>query len=239
MPESIASRLGRRLASSSAVRAFLSNLVSRPQPSHDGRLTLDAFTDLKYAEIIPEGKNIIGKWTKVSGTLSLGYASTIGAYGQLMGGTIEIGRYCQFGPSVAIYTMNHPFNHLTSYVNKALFDGRLKDFQHRGKVRIGHDVWLGHGAIVLPDVVIGNGAIIGAGTIVTRDVPEYSIVAGNPGKILKQRFSDEIIAAVNQLGWWNLSPERLARIEPLFRLDLTEQPETTLKTLREAIYAND
>src|SRR5262245_35297993 len=232
MPESLISRIGRKLASSSFLRTYLADAAAATYTSHGGKLTLGAFIDSKYAEIVPEGKNIIGKWTKISGSLSIGYASTIGSNCQLMGGTISIGRYCQFGPSVAVYAMNHPFTHLTSYVNQALFEGRLKQFQHRGRVSIGHDVWLGHGAIILPEVTIGNGAIVGAGAVVTRDVPEFTVVAGNPARILKKRFADETIELINQIKWWDLPAERLLEIEELFHLDLAEQPESMLEKLR-------
>jgi virginiamycin A acetyltransferase len=189
-------------------------------------------TDLRHAELIAEGKNIIGDSTKMSGFVSLGYGSTIGRSNNLFGGRIEIGRYCQFGPSVGIYAMNHPYTHITTYLNKQLFDGRLKQHQEKRAVQIGHDVWIGHGAIILPDVNIGNGAVVGAGAVVTKDVREYSIVVGNPARELKIRFSPTIVGLLKELKWWELSPLDLEESEELFHLDLVQDQERAEEALR-------
>lgn len=68
---------------------------------------------------------------------------------------------------------------------------------------IGHDVWLGYGALVLPGARIGNGAIIGAGAVVRGTVPDYAVITGNPGAIARMRFDDATIARLNALAWWN------------------------------------
>ena len=76
---------------------------------------------------------------------------------------------------------------------------------------IGHDVWIGHGAIILPGVTIGHGAVIAAGAVVTKDVAPYAIVAGVPAQFLKWRFPPEISARIIALGWWDWPHDRLAR----------------------------
>ena len=82
---------------------------------------------------------------------------------------------------------------------------------------IGHDVWIGHGAIILPGRNVGTGAVIAAGAIVTRDVPAYTIVAGNPAKIIRRRFDERTEERLKALGWWNWSHEALRSALPDFR----------------------
>lgn len=86
------------------------------------------------------------------------------------------------------------------------------DQLNRPKLTIGHDVWIGEWVIILPNVKrIGNGAIIGAGSIVTKDVPAYMIVAGNPARIIGKRFSDNVIMKLEQTQWWNWDKEALIK----------------------------
>ena len=82
---------------------------------------------------------------------------------------------------------------------------------------IGHDVWIGHGAIVLPGRNIGTGAVIAAGAIVTKDVPAYTIVAGNPARPIRRRFPEDIADRLAELAWWDWDHETLRRALPDFR----------------------
>jgi acetyltransferase-like isoleucine patch superfamily enzyme len=83
------------------------------------------------------------------------------------------------------------------------------DWRRGTPVTLGHDVWIGHGAIVLPGITIGTGAAIGAGTIVTKDVPPFAIVVGNPGRVLRLRFPEPIIEALQRIAWWDWTHDRL------------------------------
>jgi acetyltransferase-like isoleucine patch superfamily enzyme len=195
-------------------------------------ITIDPSTDVRRAEITAEGRNVIAGYGKVSGVLHIGDASTVGPGAHLVGGTIRIGRYCQLGPNVAVYAINHPTNHLTSYVNARLFDGRLKTAQIDRPVTVGHDVWMGHGAILLPGVSVGDGAVIGAGAVVTQDVAEFTIVVGNPARPVRKRFTDELCDLVRSLKWWNLPASELARIEEIFHVDLDANPARGADLLR-------
>lgn len=92
-------------------------------------------------------------------------------------------------------------------------------FKHRASRRanIGHDTWIGHGAIVRPEVRIGHGAIVAAGAVVTKDVPDYQIVTGIPAKPMRARFPDEIAQRLLALAWWDWSHDLLKERLPDFR----------------------
>lgn len=122
-----------------------------------------------------------------------------------------IGKFCSIAAHTRINPGNHPLqrvalHHFTYRASRYGLGGdEASFFQWRSSqpVTIGHDVWLGHGAVVLAGVTIGNGAAIGAGAIVTKDVEPYSIVVGNPAKPLRKRFNDDVIAGLEALAWWD------------------------------------
>lgn len=78
-----------------------------------------------------------------------------------------------------------------------------KRFEDQGQCQIGHDVWIATNVVILRNIKIGNGAVIGAGAIVTKDVEPYSIVVGVPGKVVKKRFDNKTIEALEEIQWWN------------------------------------
>jgi len=137
-----------------------------------------------------------------------------------------IGKFCSIAAMTRINPGNHPMHRATqshfTYRSSAYFAGESDDaefFEWRREhhVTIGHDVWIGHGAIVLPGRNIGNGAVIAAGAIVTKDVPAYAIVAGNPARIIRPRFPEAIAERLAALHWWDWDHETLRRILPDFR----------------------
>lgn len=168
-----------------------------------------------------EGENIIPEFCVFAGVTKLGYRTTLGKNNYLVG-DVTIGRYCQIGASVAFHSSDHPVQHLSTYINSKLFEGRLSQLKKLDPILVGNDVWVGHGAVILSGVNIGDGAIIGAGSVVTKDVPPYSIVVGNPARILKYRFENKIIQELLELKWWDLPPEKLNQLEPLFFTDLSQ-----------------
>lgn len=135
-------------------------------------------------------------------------------------GDADLGRYCSIGQRSIINPGEHPTNWLSTHpfasdpsgiscgiVNEPAYDaiaGAVVSSPGTPKrVTIGHDVWLGANVIVLSGIRIGNGAIIGAGAVVTRDVPPFAIAIGIPARVIRYRFSDEIINRLNQLCWWD------------------------------------
>ena len=113
--------------------------------------------------------------------------------------------------------MNHPTSYITTnpfiyYKSRGIVtEDRLDliDKEKNKKVIIGNDVWIGENVTLLPSVKIGNGAIISAGSIVTKDVPDYAIVGGVPAKIIKYRFSKEEIKILNDIKWWEWPNEKI------------------------------
>lgn len=168
--------------------------------------------------VLFEGKNAVPDRCNFSGNISLGYATTLG-YNNFLHGNISIGKYCQLGADIAIHTTNHPTNYMTTYINKNLFKGELKKLKETNTVVIGNDVWVGHNALIVGNVKIGNGAVIAAGAIVTKNVSPYTIVAGVPAKPIRKRFSDAIINEVEALKWWDMSEVELEKIKPMFFKD--------------------
>lgn len=136
-------------------------------------------------------------------------------------GPIKIGRYCQLGKNIATFTINHPIGYLTTYINQRLFDEEL--YENRSKVEngiiIGDGVWIGHNVIILPEVTIGNGAIIGAGSVVTKDIPPYAVAVGNPARVIRYRFCEQVQQEIEALHWTEMSQEELIKIKPLFFKD--------------------
>lgn len=174
-------------------------------------------TSTGYWKVKYEGRNLVPENCQfLSDSISLGYATTLGV-NNIISGNVSIGKYCQLGANVAIHANNHPISYLTTYINYNLFDGELKkNIDYSNKISIGNDVWIGQGVIIIGNLNIGNGAILAAGSIVVKDVEPYSIVGGNPAKLIKYRFSEKIINEIENLKWWNMPENELFKIKNLF-----------------------
>src|SRR5699024_8636000 len=100
-----------------------------------------------------------------------------------------------------------PTQHLFAYNGEGYgFYPKDNEFLAKRKeliTTIGNDVWIGHGAIIQAGITVGDGAVIASNAVVTKDIPPYAIVGGIPAKIIKYRFSDEMIAAMSQIAWWD------------------------------------
>lgn len=118
----------------------------------------------------------------------------------------KIGRYCSFATGVCRLKGNHPMRYrsMHPFFFSPYFGYVQKQLIHKSELVIGNDVWVGQNAIILSSVKrIGDGAVIGAGAVVTKDVPDFAVVVGNPAKILRYRFSEETQLKIKASKWWD------------------------------------
>jgi len=136
-----------------------------------------------------------------------------------------IGRFCSIASHVRINPGNHPLdrvalNHFTyrsSAYGLGADDAEIFAWRRAKPVTLGADVWVGHGAIVLAGVTLGAGAAVGAGSVVTKDVPPFAVVVGNPARVIRLRFPEAVCAALLGLAWWDWPHARLREALPDFR----------------------
>lgn len=117
----------------------------------------------------------------------------------------KIGRYCSIANLCTIGAQPHTILELTTYP--------VTDEYTPTETIIGNDVWIGSSSIILAGVTIGDGAVVGAGSVVTKSVPPYAIVVGNEAKLLRYRFSPEVIAELLASKWWEMSIEEVAKLQ--------------------------
>ncbi len=150
------------------------------------------------------------------------------------GDRLIIGKFCALATGVKFIMngANHKMNAFSTYPFAIFGNGweiampQMQDLPLKGDTIVGNDVWIGTNAVVLPGVKIGDGAIIGAYSVVTRDVPPYSIVAGNPAVVIRERFPKDIIETLLKLRWWDWTPEKITNsLEFLTTLDFKKLEE--------------
>jgi acetyltransferase-like isoleucine patch superfamily enzyme len=133
--------------------------------------------------------------------------------------TLKVGSFCSISDKVTIFLGgNHRVDWITTYPFTMFRDSAKNIKGHpatKGDVIIGNDVWIGSGATILSGVQIGNGAVIGACSVVTKDIPSYAIVGGNPAKLLRMRFTTDKIVSLERLAWWNWPDDKLDIAMPL------------------------
>jgi phosphonate metabolism protein (transferase hexapeptide repeat family) len=135
----------------------------------------------------------------------------------------SIGKFCSIAANVRINALEHPMERVTThkvtyrpneYFKFLGVDQTFRERRRAKQVRIGNDVWIGHGAVIMPGVNVGDGAVVGANAVVTKDVAPYEIVAGMPARRLRMRFAEEVAARLQALGWWDWPAEKLAQAIP-------------------------
>ena len=139
---------------------------------------------------------------------------------------LVIGKFCSIacGAKFLFNSANHALGSLSTYPFPIFYDEWGLDgknvadaWDNKGDITLGNDVWIGYEAVILAGVTIGDGAIIGARAVVTRDVPPYAIVGGVPARLIRRRFDEATIESLLALQWWDWEPERIRRALPVLQ----------------------
>lgn len=176
-------------------------------------------------------ESTLGAWTDVGQNTSIG-ESEVGDYTYFAGDCqvmyATIGKFCSIASHVHINPGNHPMWRVTSHhmtYRRQMFgmgedDSDFFQWRRDHRVVIGNDVWIGHAAIIMPGVTIGDGAVIGSQAVVTKDVAPYTIVGGVPAKPIRERFPKDIADKLKEIAWWDWSREELeSRFDDLYDLE--------------------
>jgi len=170
----------------------------------------------------------LGAWSEIGARTKV-VESVLGDYSYVVHDCdviyTEMGKFCSIASNVRINPGNHPLeraalHHFTYRSHQFLMgddDSSFFDWRRDHKVTLGDDVWVGHGATILPGVSIGTGAAIAAGAVVSKDVPPFTIVVGVPAKPLRPRFSEPVQEGLLKIRWWDWPRERLMEALPDFR----------------------
>ena len=175
----------------------------------------------RYAEAIEckiLDNSVIGKYSSIRKSILKGYNS-VGCHSYIT--SCEIGRYTTIGSRVSVGSFEHPTDWLSvsefQYRDTLFCYGvKTKNYnmlsQNSSSTVIGNDVWIGDNVFIKKGITIGSGSIIGACSVVTKPVQEYSIIVGNPGRLLKKRFDDKTIKKLLESDWWDLDISELDKL---------------------------
>ncbi len=163
----------------------------------------------------------LGRYTEIADSCRL-TETEVGDYSYLMEGCmawcVRIGRFANIAARVRMNATHHPMDRATLHHFTYRAGDYFDDAEHEADffaarrerwVEIGHDTWIGHGAVVLPGVRVGDGAVVGSNAVVTRDVAPYTVVAGVPARPLRERFTPAVAARFQALAWWDWDHARL------------------------------
>lgn len=178
---------------------------------------------------------IVGDFTYFSDT---DFENHVTHHYDFIGDKLIIGKFCQIAAGVEFVMngANHRMNTVTTFPFN-IFDGweqdapPLSELPIKGDTVIGNDVWIGQNAVILSGVNIGDGAIVGANSVVGSDIPPYSIAVGNPAKVIRKRFDDELVGLMLEFRWWDKSIEEIKSLIPLLSCSDLEKVRTEIKKM--------
>ncbi|AZO94602.1 Vat family streptogramin A O-acetyltransferase [Halocella sp. SP3-1] len=198
-----------------------------------------------YISNLPDRPNVeIGEYTYYSDNKKSPekFYDYIEHHYEFLGDKLIIGKFCAIAEGIKFIMngANHKMDGITTYPFN-IFAGGWEEFTptveqlpFKGDTVIGNDVWIGQNVTIMPGIEVGDGAIIAAGSIVTKDVSPYTIVGGNPARVIKKRFSEETIEILLELKWWDWDIEKISRnINFLTNMDIDALKEFLDKDKKE------
>ena len=198
-----------------------------PIPGYDGEI---------YVKPTIRNPNIIvGDFTYIA---EPEFESHVTHHYDFIGDKLIIGKFCQIAAGVEFVMngANHQMNAVSTFPFYTLEGWNMtapamRDLPIKGDTVIGNDVWIGQNAVILPGVHIGDGAIIGANSVVGSDVAPYTIAAGNPARVLRKRFDEELIELLLRFKWWDKPIEEIDRLIPLLTNSDLETVKSEIRSL--------
>ncbi len=178
---------------------------------------------------------IVGEFTYFSDE---NFESHVTHHYDFNGDKLIIGKFCQIaaGVNFIMNGANHQMNAVSTFPFY-IFNGwqqetpPMSEMPLKGDTVVGNDVWIGQNATILPGVRIGDGAIIGANSTVGSDVEPYTIVAGNPARVIRKRFDDELIEVLEKVKWWDLPADEINELIPILSCSDLEKVKRKLREL--------
>ena len=178
---------------------------------------------------------IVGDFTYYSGR---DFEKQVTHHYGFIGDKLIIGKFCQIAEGVTFVMngANHRMNAATTFPFY-VFEGweqaapPISELPLKGDTVIGNDVWIGQNAVILPGVHVGDGAIIGFGSVVGSDIPPYSVAVGNPARVLRKRFDDELTELLLRLRWWDKSIDEINRLIPILSCPDLEKVRAEIKAI--------
>ena len=200
-------------------------------PSPDDREPMKGFPQVGYLKNFITSENIVvGDYTYYDDPQGPErFEQNVLYHFPFIGDKLIIGRFCAIARDVTFIMngANHKLSGFSAYPFNIFGQGwervspEMDELPYKGDTVIGHDVWIGYDATIMPGVKIGSGAIVASKSVVTSDVPPYSVVGGNPARVIKTRFDEGTVEALLAIAWWDWSADRITRnLEAIVGCDL-------------------
>lgn len=196
------------------------NQATATDPSVTYTVNLGKNVRVPFDSVLKAPKIDIGDNTRINGPINIrGRANCF------------IGKYCAFGYGIHILSTNHLINRPNLQIAMNRKFGFVDLEYDKGPVCIGNNVWLGDSVTVLSGTRIGNGAVVGAGSVVTNNIPPFAIAYGVPAKVTSHRFPEPVIKILKEICWWDWTDEKIKKNQAFFNADLTEINPDEIKSM--------
>lgn len=201
-------------------------------PNPDDKSPMKGFPQVGYLKNYIKGDNIIvGDYTYYDDPDGPeNFENNVLYHFPFIGDKLIIGKFCAIAKDVKFIMngANHKVSGFSTYPFQIFSNGWEKvmpkegDLPFKGDTQIGHDVWIGYDATIMPGVTVGHGAIIASKSVVTKDVPAYGVVGGNPAELIKLRFEQNIVEQLVDIAWWDWTAEKITiNLEAIVDADIT------------------